>query len=464
MANTYSSLVESVSVGNETMVSWSGLAVPPADMRSYINQVRAAVTQPVTTDDNWAFFANSGNVYSTDLILASVDYVAYHSYPFSDAASGTTIWDWQQTSTAAASRAASMMTAAQASAQHDYNAVKTYLSSKGYGSLPIVLGETGWKSTATNGAQVGAEYSMAHPVNQKMYVDNLNSWWSNGGASNGPKNIFYFEAFDEPWKSSDDGWGLFDAARYAKYDLYSTFPGSNEGTAYALSYSSSDAIFYIQPLNNAAAGKATYAAYSDTKVAISGGDVQVPSGSNRPLSAWYAWSNNGTNTSYSYNTSGSGASDSGSYMKIIPAPASWGWGMFLNLNNADDLSAFSGGHLHFSIKTAYSGKLEVGFVTGWPSLATNNNFWATIDPTVITYGTWAEDGSWYDLSIPIATISTHKVPGTNVTAGIDLSKVTSPFVIDDVYSGSSSTAFAGTNNTHAQTAEVDIDNIYWTTN
>ena len=27
----------------------------------------------------------------------------------------------------------------------------------------------------------------------------------------GPKAIFYFQAFDEPWKQGDDGWGLFNA-------------------------------------------------------------------------------------------------------------------------------------------------------------------------------------------------------------------------------------------------------------
>ena len=49
--NAYPDLVLVVSVGNECMVSWAGNPVSPAQMASYITQVRSAVSQPVTTDD-----------------------------------------------------------------------------------------------------------------------------------------------------------------------------------------------------------------------------------------------------------------------------------------------------------------------------------------------------------------------------------------------------------------------------
>ena len=45
------------------------------------------------------------------------------------------------------------------------------------------------------------------------------------GSAGGPGMIFYFEAFDEQWKGTDDGWGLWDLARNARYTLCGTPAG-----------------------------------------------------------------------------------------------------------------------------------------------------------------------------------------------------------------------------------------------
>jgi hypothetical protein len=55
-------------------------------------------------------------------------------------------------------------------------------------------------------------------VNAKWY-DYLLASWTGAGA---PVAIFYFEAFDEAWKGQDDGWGLWDSGRNARYGLCAT--------------------------------------------------------------------------------------------------------------------------------------------------------------------------------------------------------------------------------------------------
>jgi hypothetical protein len=58
--------------------------------------------------------------------------------------------------------------------------------------------------------------------------------------------------------------------------------------------------------------------------------------------------------------------------------------MALTLPNAsDNLSNFSNGHLNFSIKTSYTGKILVGFMTGTTNGTTGNS---SADTGSITVG------------------------------------------------------------------------------
>jgi exo-beta-1,3-glucanase (GH17 family) len=223
LANNYKSIVLALSVGNETMVNWSFNPVSVADMVKYINAVRSQVTQPVTTDDNWAFFAKASNNQDPKAVLNAVDFVAMHTYPLADSVHDANKWNWQQTDKPANLRAEAMMDAAIAAAKSDFNAVRSYMDSLGLTNTPIVIGETGWKAVAS-----GGENYRAHPVNQKMYFDRLTAW-SNSSAAAKPKSIFYFEAFDEPWKKADDKWGLFNVDRKARYVVQSLYPNSMWG-------------------------------------------------------------------------------------------------------------------------------------------------------------------------------------------------------------------------------------------
>ncbi|GAA5178995.1 hypothetical protein GCM10025771_19700 [Niveibacterium umoris] len=430
LANTYKDIVLGVSVGNETMVDWSGLQVPPADMAAYISAVRARITQPVTTDDNWAFFANDQKKYDTDKVLSVVDYVSMHTYPLADTPWG--LWDWQQASVPADQRAAAMMDAALAKAKKDYDAVATYVASK-QPSMPIVIGETGWKSATT-----GNETQRAHPVNQKMYFDRMATW------TNGPKAIFTFEAFDEPWKGGDDGWGLFDVNRLAKYVIYDLYPANQRETA---SYTLADAVHFIAAASNPRITANTYTLFADT---VPNG-AAVPAGPNTPLTVWQAWDNPATAVGALVSA---GAAEGSTALEITPVPKSWGWGFFLQLSNPDDLTNFNSatGTLNFSIKTTYAGKLEVGFFTGSTTANTGVDVYLAIAPG--QYG-YVNDGAWHTVSVPVSAIAAKAAPafGQPTSATLDMTKVSNGFVIADRY--------AVTGNAGGSTTKVQVDNIYW---
>ncbi len=436
LAKDFSDIVLAVSIGNETMVSWSFNPVAPAVMAGYITTVRNQITQPVTTDDNWAFWA-SAPLTITDV----VDFAAVHTYPLADSVFTAGSWDWQQTAVPAASRAQAMMAAAIASAKKDYTAVRSYFDSKGLNKMPIVIGETGWKAIAS-----GGETFRAHPVNQKMYYDGLAAWSASAAASGGPTAIFYFEAFDEPWKLGDDKWGLFDVARKARYVVQSLYPSTlwEAGT-----YTAADAIYYIPTLGNPIITANRYTLYSENVVA----------GEAKPAEAtlWVGW--NTPATAFSGESSTEGAPGDGTKsMEIGPAPASWGWGMIEALpTTAENLSNFAAtGRLNFSIKTTYPGKIEVGFLTGTTTDGSAYDVYLAIAPG--DYG-YMNDGAWHNVSIPISAITPSGAMAFGMTdptkSKLDLTKVTNPFVIADRY------AKTGKPDNTNNTTKIYLDAIFW---
>jgi exo-beta-1,3-glucanase (GH17 family) len=231
LARAYPDIVLAVSVGNETMVDWS-MHLPPADIAAYVRQVRAAVAQPVTTDDNWAPFANLGGKYAgIDEVLRTVDFVSMHTYPLLDSVYDPLFHGWQQPERPPAERAAAMMDFFFRKAQADYDAVRVYLDEHGFARLPVTIGETGWKA-------VGPQADRIHPANQKMYAERLAAW------KGGPRQIFWFEAFDEPWKGDDDGWGLFDVHRRARSVVQALVPPTEQDGTHT---TERDAVYWRSP-------------------------------------------------------------------------------------------------------------------------------------------------------------------------------------------------------------------------
>jgi exo-beta-1,3-glucanase (GH17 family) len=215
--------VATVSVGNEP--SFFSKYMPANCLAGYVALLRHQITQPVTVEDDYTFYAGQTTAGTDriaekpDALLQVVDFVAIHVYPFSNPG----IWNWQQ------GTASALMTAAFSEDQHMYNSVASYLYRDATGrtvsigaTLPITIGETGWKATPTylkSPLEAVANPAIANPVNAKWYYDLVSTW---AGSAGGPVAVVYFEAFDEPWKGADDGWGLWDVTRAPLYALCGT--------------------------------------------------------------------------------------------------------------------------------------------------------------------------------------------------------------------------------------------------
>jgi exo-beta-1,3-glucanase (GH17 family) len=233
LANAYPEIVAGVSVGNEVLVSWSFVPVPPADMVAYIRHVRARVGQPVTVNDNWEpYAAAAGDPIRA--VWGQIDYASVHTYAYWDAA--FRLWPFEQSDVPEARRARATLDAAFAYTRENFAAVRVALDAAGY-AIPIVIGETGWQSVPTAHLEEAFVRDFAHrlagPVRQAWYYDDVTAWaYGPDGAAPGdgfsrPAALFYFAAFDEPWKQADDNWGLWDADRQPKYALSRRDPVPN---------------------------------------------------------------------------------------------------------------------------------------------------------------------------------------------------------------------------------------------
>lgn len=204
--------VVAVSVANE---AWD---LPVSCLATHAAAIRSQVAQPMTYNDIAVFWAGTWAGHAPDELMPVMDFASLHIYPFLEA----NRWDWQQTAVAAGpQRAQAMMEASLVylKAIHGWAGRSTYRSASGAtahlaASMPMVIGESGWKTRQTNPANT-IEAHAAGPVNQKWYVDLMRQWEQSAG---GPK-VFYFSAFDEAWKGTDDGWGLWGDTRQPRYAL-----------------------------------------------------------------------------------------------------------------------------------------------------------------------------------------------------------------------------------------------------
>lgn len=181
LANEYSDIVIAVNVGNEALVEWNDHMVSVGKMKTYLQQVRAAVKQPVTTADNYEWWSRDGLAIADD-----VDFLGVHTYP---------VWENKDIDEALAFTI------------ENIQQVRSAIPDK-----PIAILEAGWATTA------GEFGDRATEANQKRYFKELGDW-----ARRSNTTIFFFEAFDEPWKGSEHDplnaekhWGLFFVDRTPK--------------------------------------------------------------------------------------------------------------------------------------------------------------------------------------------------------------------------------------------------------
>lgn len=433
LANQYRNTVVALSVGNETMVSWSFVPIETSVMAGYLQKVRNAVAQPITTNDNWAFFANSQGVKPPGPVLAQIDFVAMHSYPVLDTIYNPNLWNWQQSQRPESERAVAMMDAALARIQFEYQSVRNHLDSSGYAGMPIIVGETGWKADPS-----GGELQRAHPVNQKMYFDRLETWKS---SVNGPKTVVHFAAFDEPWKQADDKWGLFNVQRQARcviQALNANLPRASGSCAPA------SAVYYEGAATTGPVTAQRLTVYAENTV----------TGEARPSTSpiLNAWENGTTAVALEVDDN---SGDGSKVIRVTPQPAVWGWGMTWAVSGVEtDLTNFqaSSARLNFRIKTTYAGKLEIGFLTGNTIERSARDVYLPISPGQYGYN---NDGAWHQVSIPISALVANGAPayGMPATAILQMNRVSNLFVIAD--------RFDTTRNTSGSKPTLWLDDIHW---
>lgn len=425
----FKDIILAVSIGNETQVDFSGVRTKPETLAGYLRTVRSQIAQPVTTDDNWAAWASMPAVITNE-----VDFASIHIYAQLDTFFNPKLFDWRQKGVPEAGRAAAMMDAVHAETKRQYEQARSAFDSKGLSYIPITVGESGWNV-------IDPRLSFrAHPVNQKMYLDRLAAWADEGKRGAGPKAVFYFEAFDEQWKQGDDGWGLFNKDRQARYAIQALNPNNSPagGATWVWApgnFTDADALYFQPPVVNAAITQDKYTLYTDV----------APGASEfRPVGLrWDAF--DGNTASRNESSPNFGPGDAGNGLEITPQPAGFGWGLVRQSPTAatDNLSGFAAtGRLNFWVSTAYPGKIEIGIGTDTQDREPQEAY-LQIQPG--DYG-YCNTGAWCQVSIPL-TEFTAKNPQ------LDLSLVLSRFIISDVYSR--------TGNTPGSTVKLTLDGIHW---
>ena len=181
LANMYPTIVVAVNVGNEALVDWNDHMVAVNDVIGYVQRVKRAIRQPVTVADNYDWWIKQGAA-----LAAEVDFIGVHTYP---------IWENKSIDQALSFTMANI------------EAVQRALPES-----PIVILEAGWATTAQEFGRTASER------NQLRYYREIEQW-----AQHTNTTVFFFEAFDEPWKGdplntlgAEKHWGFFKVDRTPK--------------------------------------------------------------------------------------------------------------------------------------------------------------------------------------------------------------------------------------------------------
>ncbi|MBZ4395061.1 glycosyltransferase [Myxococcus sp. AS-1-15] len=168
-----------VVVGNESIYR---LDVTFDELVAYLDRVRAAVTVPVTTSEQWHVWRGIPQ------LAEHVDLISSHVLPY-----------WEDVSMQAAP---------------GYVLERVSLLREMFPDKPLLLGEVGWPS---NGGVRGS--AVPSGVDQAVFLRTMVDLLNRHGY-----DYFVIEAYDQPWKDSIEGaagpyWGVFDAFRQQKFNF-----------------------------------------------------------------------------------------------------------------------------------------------------------------------------------------------------------------------------------------------------
>ncbi|MBI5163292.1 MAG: exo-beta-1,3-glucanase [Magnetospirillum sp.] len=180
-ANQYPDSITRVIVGNEVLLRQDQTA---PQIAAYLRKVRAAVKQPVSYADVWAFWLKHPELAN------EVDFVTVHILPY-----------WEDEPVSVDEAAAHI--------------VKIYrMIGDAFPGKPILIGEAGWPTRGRNRGPAAANME-----NGARFVRTLAKISKDNGFD---YNVV--EAFDQPWKAKLEGtvganWGVVDSQRQVKFRM-----------------------------------------------------------------------------------------------------------------------------------------------------------------------------------------------------------------------------------------------------
>ena len=190
LANQYPDIIFSLSAGNEATVDWTDHYVPVKSVINYVKMLKQGAKQPVTFCENYVPWLDK-----LKGLVEEVDFISIHTYP---------VWEYKNIHEAL-----------------EFTKENYFAVADKYPNKPVMITEAGW---ATNSNGRGICPSNVSEEHQEIYYNDLVNWSEEAGIL-----TFVFEAFDEPWKGSDEPlepekhWGLFTVDRKPKLVMKELF-------------------------------------------------------------------------------------------------------------------------------------------------------------------------------------------------------------------------------------------------
>ncbi|MDC0616567.1 glycosyl hydrolase family 17 protein [bacterium] len=232
LAQEYPDIVKIIAVGNEAMVHWAwSYHVPPKFVLKWVKHLQDLKLNGVLNNDLWitssdnfaSWGGGSAEYHNEDLneLIRSVDFVSMHTYAFHDTHYNPSFWNLT-TTPENLNKKNIIMDAMQKAVDYEldqFESVQNYVRNVDP-SKEVHIGETGWSSVASDlygysGSEAADEYKLGLYYQMIIDVCFVKSI-----------SCFYFSAFDEPWKDSnnengsENHFGLFTVDGKAKYPLW----------------------------------------------------------------------------------------------------------------------------------------------------------------------------------------------------------------------------------------------------
>lgn len=456
LALKYPDIVKVLAVGNEAMVDWAPYHVTPQIILNHVEDLQQWKLGSESTKDIWVTSSDNYAVWSGQdangnqseqavlkALIKAVDYVSLHTYALHDThyhPDFSQQWKVPQ-SEQNLTKQEQIDSAMKRAYQHTLGQIQVAQSfiNRVDAMKPIHLGETGWSSISTDGLGAGGTQA-ADEYKQKRFYDDMRAWSDQFGAS-----LFFFQAFDEPWKGdannpshSEKHFGLIDINCSVKHVLWQQVDALNNlgltrdcpGAGFTASYSGDFATLMDAVLAPPKAPIDTPPAEGEFKVlgnnVYSGASVY---GWDNPITAW------------------AGVNDETGVLTVAADPALaavWGWGAGIG-NSANPTNLSSSSKMTFEIRGLDGGESQLatfGFYLGFQTAAGGgSNHWVRFNA-----------GQGYTLSKDWVkyTIDLNKF---SQFSSADLTKVTSPFTIADIYETSGGSA--------PTRSDIEVRNISW---